>query len=375
MSHKKIKIIFLPYKLHFRYFLFALANRNDVSVLLPPEKSLPIETNLKGIRISYRQFGINLIKNLISNELRTQKYVKNFSKIVDTEKPNALITCEFYHWYTLQALFYKKQHPQLQLFVVSETKLWPKNFLARQVKKLVFTYFKLNSRHVDAMLVYTEQARNFLATNMPEMQTVLVPAPIDSNLFCDNRDEEFYKNNTLNILFNARYSAYKRHDDLFAAVLKLTQKGYKVKVTCISRDSKRVDYVKELARMLGLQNIVIFKESMPLSEMPKLYRTHDILVLPSYNEAIGMVVPEAMSCGRPTVTSDTVGANVYVRNGVTGFIFSTGDINSLAKILVKCCDQNRLERMGAAARRHIIENYSADQIVRKLEAVINIEHD
>lgn len=344
-----------------------------MAVLLPPEKSLPIETNLKGIRISYRQFGINLIKNLISNELRTQKYVKNFSKIINSEKPDALITCEFYHWYTLQAIFYKKQHPQLQLFVISETKLWPKNFLARQVKKLIFTYFKLNSKHINAMLVYTEQARDFLATNMPNMKTVLVPAPIDSDLFWHNRNEEFYKNNTLNILFNARYSAYKRHGDLFAAISKLTQKGYKIRVTCISRDNKRLDYVKELARMSGLQNIVIFKNSMPLSEMPMLYRAHDILVLPSYNEAIGMVVPEAMSCGRPTVTSDTVGANVYVRNGVTGFIFKTGDINSLAKTLVKCCDQNRLERMGSAARRHIIENYSADQTVRKLEAIINIE--
>ena len=111
---------------------------------------------------------------------------------------------------------------------------------------------------------------------------------------------------------------------------------------------------------------------MPLSEMPELYRAHDVLILPSYNEAIGMVVPEAMSCGRPTVTSDSVGANVYVKNGVTGFIFTTGDINSLAETLQKCCDQNKLKHMGAAARLHIIENYSADQSVKKLETIIKI---
>ena len=372
MSHKKIKIIFLPYKLHFRYFLFELANRNEVAVLLPPEKSLPLETNLKGLQISYRQFGINLIKNLISNELRTQKYVKNFSKILNAEKPDVLITCEFYHWYTLQSLLYKKQNPRLQLFVVSETKQWPKNFLARQIKKLVFAYFKLNNRYVDAMLVYTEQARDFLANHMPNMKTVLVPAPIDTDLFCPNSAREFYKDNTLNILFNARYSAYKRHGDLFAAITKLTHKGYKIKLTCISRDDKRLNYVKKLAETLGLQNNIVFKTAMPLSEMPALYRAHDVLILPSYNEAIGMVVPEAMSCGRPTVTSDTVGANVYVKNGVTGFIFTTGDINSLAETLQKCCDQNKLKHMGAAARLHIIENYSADQSVKKLETIIKI---
>lgn len=373
MSYKKIKIIFLPYKLHFRYFLFELANRNEVAVLLPPEKSLPLETNLKGLQISYRQFGINLIKNLISNELRTQKYVKNLSKILNAEKPDVLITCEFYHWYTLQSLLYKKQNPRLQLFVVSETKQWPKNFLARQIKKLVFAYFKLNNRYVDAMLVYTEQARDFLANHMSYMKTVLVPAPIDTDLFCPNAERVFLKDNTLNILFNARYSAYKRHGDLFAAITKLTQKGYKIKLTCISRDNKGLDYIKKLAHTSGLQDIIAFKTAMPLSEMPALYSDHDILILPSYNEAIGMVVPEAMSCGRATVTSDTVGANVYVRNGVTGFIFKTGDINSLAKTLEKCFDQNRLERMGAAARTNIVTNYTADKTVKKLETILNIK--
>lgn len=140
----------------------------------------------------------------------------------------------------------------------------------------------------------------------------------------------------------------------------------------ISRDDKRLNYVKKLAQTLGLQNNIVFKTAMLLSEMLALYRAHDVLSLPSYNEAIGLVVLEAMSCGRPAFTSDTVGANVYVKDGVTGFIFTTVDINSLAEKLQKCCDQNNLKHMGASARRHIIENYSADQSVKKLETIINI---
>ena len=370
MSYQKPNIIFLPYKLHFRYFLSALAVNNNLTVLLPPEKSLPTRSKIKGIRIYYKQFGIDLIKKFISHELRTQKYVTGLKNILNKEKPDVLISCEFYHWYTLQALHFKKKKPELKLFVVSETKRWPENFVARQIKKLVFWYFRINSRYVDAMLVYTEQAQQFLAVYLPQMKTILVPAPIDTNLFKPTQKNTFYRNKTLKILFNARYSKYKRHDDLFSAVSQLSQRGFGIKVTCISRDDKRLFDIKCLVDKNNVKELVHFKKSMSLEDMPALYAENDILILPSYNEAIGMVVPEAMACGKPTITSDTVGANVYVKDGVTGFIFKTGDIDSLASVLEKCCNKDLLKRMGAAARSHILNNYNANQTVQPLEDFI-----
>ena len=82
----------------------------------------------------------------------------------------------------------------MQLFVVSETKRWPKNVFARQIKKLIFTYFKLNCSYVDAMLVYTEQARNFLSEHIPNMKIILVPAPVDTDLFKSDSLKKFYQN-------------------------------------------------------------------------------------------------------------------------------------------------------------------------------------
>lgn len=373
MRDHKPKILFVPYKLHFRYFLFALAERNNVTVLLPPEKSLPENTRLNGVRIRYKQFSVDKIKNFIGRELRTQKYIENFSHVLNLQNPNVLITCEFYHWYTLQALFHKKHTPEIQFFVVSETKNWPKNFVARQIKKLMFYYFKANKRHVDAMLVYTEQAREFLSENLPSIKRIMVPAPIDTELFAKGGSEhEFYKGNTLKILFNARYSPYKRHKDMFLALSQLRGSGYKVHVTCISRDDKRLHNISKLAHEIGVRESIEFREAMSLEDMPALYRAHDVLILPSYNEAIGMVVPEAMACGRATITSDTVGANIYVKNGVTGVIFKTGDIHSLVEAIKKCCNKKTLEDMGDRAREHIIDNFSAKTVVLDLENLIKV---
>ena len=374
MNDNKAQILFVPYKLHFRYFLFALAKRNQVTVLLPPEKHLPKNTELKGVRISYKQFLIDKVKFFFGRELRTQKYIKNFGNIVNAQNPNVLISCEFYHWYTLQGLFYKKHRPNVKFLVVSETKEWPTNFVARQIKKLMFIYFKLNSKHVDAMLVYTEQAHNFLAKHMPSKTTILVPAPIDTTLFIDESEHEFYQDKTLKILFNARYSPYKRHKDVFIAVSNLLKAGYKIKVTCISRDNKNLDEIVQLSHKAGIHESVEFQNARNLEEMPALYRAHDLLILPSYNEAIGMVVPEAMSCGRATITSDTVGANVYVKEGVTGLNYKTFDISALTETIEKCCDANLLAQMGSMARQHILEDFSADRVVLALENFIGDEN-
>ena len=220
------------------------------------------------------------------------------------------------------------------------------------------------------MLVYTEQAHKFLAKHMTSMTTILVPAPIDTQLFINESGHEFYQNNTLKILFNARYSPYKRHQDLFLAVSKLLKSGYKIKVTCISRDNKNLDDIVKLSHKTGVREFVEFRNAGELEEMPALYRAHDLLILPSYNEAIGMVIPEAMSCGRATITSDTVGANVYVKDGVTGLIFKTFDINELTETIERCCDADLLREMGNMARQHIVENFSADRAVLALENVI-----
>ena len=204
------------------------------------------------------------------------------------------------------------------------------------------------------------------------MTIILVPAPIDTELFINDSGHEFYQNNTLKILFNARYSPYKRHQDLFLAVSKLLKAGYKIKVTCISRDNKNLDAVVKLSHEAGVREVIEFQNAKELEEMPSLYRAHDVLILPSYNEAIGMVVPEAMACGRATITSDTVGANIYVNNGVTGMIYKTGDINSLIEVLEKCCDKKTLEDMGHRARDRIIDKFSADRVVLDLENLIKV---
>ena len=57
----------------------------------------------------------------------------------------------------------------------------------------------------------------------------------------------------------------------------------------------------------------------------ELYRTSDIFILPSTEEAFGVVVPEAAAFGLPALVRQTGGLTETVRNGVTGFVLSPDD--------------------------------------------------
>jgi glycosyltransferase involved in cell wall biosynthesis len=100
-----------------------------------------------------------------------------------------------------------------------------------------------------------------------------------------------------------------------------------------------------------------------------------LLVLPSQYDAFGLVVNEAMICGRPVAISDCVGAKFdLVRPGENGYVFPVGGVQELAGILREILpDTERRARMGAAAA-HRMETWSpreyVDGLVRGVELAV-----
>lgn len=111
---------------------------------------------------------------------------------------------------------------------------------------------------------------------------------------------------------------------------------------------------------------VTFAGFLNQSEIAAAYTASDALVLPSdFGETWGLVVNEAMACGRPAIVSDRVGCGPdLVVPGETGAIFPFGDVQALAQLLVEVsADAGKLQAMGEHARRHVLAGYTADRAV------------
>lgn len=67
------------------------------------------------------------------------------------------------------------------------------------------------------------------------------------------------------------------------------------------------------------------------AELGNRLREADLLVLPSWEEAFGLVVPQALNCGLPVIVSDRVGAKDLIKPRVNGSVFAAGDSAALSR--------------------------------------------
>ena len=106
------------------------------------------------------------------------------------------------------------------------------------------------------------------------------------------------------------------------------------------------------------------------SDINEVWRNAHIAVLPSYREGFPKSLTEAMACGRPVITTNTVGCREVIEDGVSGFIVPLYDPKVLADALQQLAEDSVLrQNMGAAARERTEKNFSDKVIISQVFAL------
>ena len=88
-----------------------------------------------------------------------------------------------------------------------------------------------------------------------------------------------------------------------------------------------------------------------------------VYVLPSYREGTPRSVLEAMSMGRPVITTDAPGCRETVEDGVNGFLVPVRDAEALAGAMEKFIQNPELiGQMGAQSRKIAEEKYDVHKV-------------
>lgn len=112
------------------------------------------------------------------------------------------------------------------------------------------------------------------------------------------------RENGSRLLAVGRLVETKGHRFLIEAVGHLASQLPEIRLSLYGDGPLRSRLAKQCAR-LGISDVVKIESSRPPSEMPEVYRAHDLLVMPSLFEGMPMVALEAMAGGLPVVVSDT----------------------------------------------------------------------
>jgi len=128
-------------------------------------------------------------------------------------------------------------------------------------------------------------------------------------------------------------------------------------------------YKKQLedqASSMDLMNRVHFLGKV--DDIPSFLSQMDMTVLPSREEAFGVVLIESMACGKPAITTDISGPRDIVDDGVSGFVVPPGDPLKLSKAIQTLAEDSALrDRMGKAARTLVEEKFSIEREVSDYE--------
>jgi glycosyltransferase involved in cell wall biosynthesis len=106
---------------------------------------------------------------------------------------------------------------------------------------------------------------------------------------------------------------------------------------------------------------------VPAAELPGVYRSADVLLMPSLHEGFGLPVLEAMACGTPVVASDAGSLPEVV--GEAGLLVHPTDIDGLADASVRVLSDPALRD---ELRRRGIERAGAFTWDRAAAATLNV---
>jgi glycosyltransferase involved in cell wall biosynthesis len=154
------------------------------------------------------------------------------------------------------------------------------------------------------------------------------------------------------ILFCAKLQPWKRPFDLLHAFAKANLSNA---LLVFAGDGPLRQQLEKEALALGINSRVRFLGFVNQSQLPAVYVSADLMVLPSEYEPFAVVVNEAMLCGCPVAVSDRVGAAQDLIAPVhPEFIFPCGEINALASLLSKLAgDRAVLQRARSLGSAHV----------------------
>jgi colanic acid/amylovoran biosynthesis glycosyltransferase len=131
--------------------------------------------------------------------------------------------------------------------------------------------------------------------------------------------------------------------------------------------------LRRIAASLGVSDSVEFWGGVPHEKALALLDRASIMVLPSQTaadrdmEGIPVALIEAMAKSLPVVSTFHSGIPELVEHGISGFLSTEGDLDSLSMHLEQLLLQPALrERMGRAGRHHVQQHFDRPTLVKRL---------
>lgn len=294
---------------------------------------------------------------------RTLSYFKQLGKVkklIKKLEPDLLHA----HYATSFGLWgkYSKFHPYLISVWGSDVVSFPRNFGKRMFLKNVLA----SADFINATSNYLKNKTTQLFPRIePKIMVIPFGVEVPAGLAV-GRDDKFVR-----LVYIKKHEIIYGPDILLHAMRKVVDIKPNVHLT-LAGSGSMTKKLKNLIKQLRLENNVTMCGFINNKEMFSFLSRHDIMVMPSFQEAFGVAVLEASAVGLPVIAGNVGGVPEVLDDNKTGMLIEPGDPEALAMAIMKLADNAELRKsMGDAGRKLVGEKYLWESSLDKIAALYN----
>lgn len=163
------------------------------------------------------------------------------------------------------------------------------------------------------------------------------------------------------VLFMGRLTIQKGPDFFLKAAKRVLEKNPDVRFVIGGKGDMLPQLIRETVS-LGIADKVMFLGYVSDKELPHLYASADVFVLPSVSEPFGITVLESMAAKTPTIITKQSGARELVKNA---FTVDFWDVNEMANKILALITYPTLHSTMRELGHAEVKGYSWDKIAQE----------
>lgn len=224
---------------------------------------------------------------------------------------------------------------------------------------------KILSNYSDKYTAPSEAVKIYMQDNYgideKDIEVIMHGINLDKFLYSD----PYIGHKPLKLLMLGRLTKQKGHDLALEALSMVDRNDWMLDIV---GDGEDYSYLEKLVQEHGLQENVRLWD--PTLDVEDEYNGHDVILMPSRWEGLGLVAMEAMAAGRVVIGTNVEGLNEVVKNGINGLLVKPENPEALAKRIIFCIqNEGECGDIARKARKYAKKHFSIEDMVEKYEKI------
>lgn len=153
-------------------------------------------------------------------------------------------------------------------------------------------------------------------------------------------------------------------------ILKEEIKEVELRIAGGVQERNYYEMVKKCVQENDLLNNVRFLGQLSDDDLLKEYANCSVVASLSFEETSGMVIQQAMACGKASVASRNGGFSCILQDGKTGFLVGSKDVEGCAeKLHSLIIDKELRVSLGQSAKREALNRFKAEVVAKQTYAI------